>query len=281
MPEPLPGFWDRPVELDASLEQWLTPAWVAEALLERHFADLGPEDLVIEPGCGTGRWMRVLARLFPWTRVLGVEIDARLAEHARNAGCEVVVGDYGTVPLPAPTAIVGNWPFGIKTFERFLERSHRLLPQEGRCGVLTSVHSFQTSSRVLRYAEHWSIETELLPRDMFPNIESGLVFAMFRKERRRRLIGLGLYDETGAARALLAPYRAVTDEQPTTWRAAVESALERLGGCATLELIYAETTKPTGNQWWKEKIRQVLQRYAVRLDDGVWGLPSLASATVA
>jgi SAM-dependent methyltransferase len=255
------------------LEQWFTPSWVVEALLNRHFSDLTADDVVIDPGCGHGRWLRMLNHLFPATRAVGVEIDPRLAEKARANGCEVILGDFATVAIPiAPSALVGNWPFGARSFSRFLGRAHALLPNDGRCGVLTSIYNFQTTSRVLSYAEQWSIETEVLPRDMFPRLQDALVFATFRKNRRRILVGLGLYEETSAARLLKPHFRRLIDREPTTWWSAVESALKRLGGEASLGEIYAVTEKVTENKFWREKVRQVLQRHAYPVQRGRWAL---------
>jgi cyclopropane fatty-acyl-phospholipid synthase-like methyltransferase len=261
------------VELHADREQWLTPSWAAEALILRYFNDLTASDRVVEFGCGTGRWQRVLRHLFPETRSVGVESDPALAREAIDSGCEVIIGDACKVELPIePTVSMGNWPFAAATFNTFLKRSHEILPEEGRCGVLTTVYSFQTTSRVMQYLDHWSVNVELLPRDMFPRLQDALVFALFRKNTRRVMVGLGLYDVTSAARALGKHYRTLVDEKPTTWWAAIESALSRLGGEATLDQIYAITTRVTGNQYWREKIRQQLQLHAKPISKGRWAL---------
>lgn len=276
MTQPLLFRPDQPViALRQDYEQWLTPSWAAEALILRYFGDLAPSDSVVEFGCGTGRWQRVLRHLFPSVRSVGVEIDPALAREAIASGCEVIVGDACKVDLPIqPTVSLGNWPFAAATFNRFLKRSHEVLPDDGRCGVLTTVYSFQTTSRVMRYLDDWSVRVELLPRDIFPRLQDALVFALFQKNTRRILIGLGLYDETSAARALAKHYRTLVDENPTTWWAAVESALRRLGGEASLEEIYGLTEKVTANQYWRQKIRQQLQIHAKPVARGRWALAS-------
>ena len=42
--------------------QWMTPAWAAAELVERHFADLTADDLVIEPSCGRGAFLHAIVR---------------------------------------------------------------------------------------------------------------------------------------------------------------------------------------------------------------------------
>lgn len=275
----LPGFeHHHPTALRPDLEQWLTPAWAAEALLMRHYARLGAQDLVLEPGCGTGRWLRVLAELKPHVPSLGVEVDPRLAAIAQGHGVSVLVGDFTRLPLVGvePTLLIGNWPFAHKTFTAFLERAHQLLPEGGEAGVLTSVLAFKTTSVVMEHLQRWSIAVEVMPRDMFPRLRWPAVFARFTKDQCRRMWGLALYEETAAARGLKVRYRALADEHALTWRAVVLAALERLGGQAQLSVLYAEVEgmRPSQTQWWREKVRQVLQKYALSQGGGVWATRS-------
>lgn len=82
-------------------------------------AKIGPNDLVVEFGAGTGRiTTELLAR---GCRVLAVENDIRLAHGLidRFAGCDrlhVVAGDASTFPQPQGShRVVGNIPFAITT----------------------------------------------------------------------------------------------------------------------------------------------------------------------
>jgi SAM-dependent methyltransferase len=273
----LPGFEPREdLPRDPDLEQWMTPSWTAEALIERHYPHLSSADVVLEAGCGTGRWLRVLAQMHPAVRAIGVEIDPRLVADARAAGCEVVEGDYARVELAVrPTLVLGNWPFGYVVFSRFLARSHALLPEGGECGILTTSRTFQSTATVLERLDRWSMSVELLPREIFGHYPNPLVFGRFVKDRQRRLWGLALFDASAAARQLRKRYRTLAEQEPTTWRAVVFAALERLGGSAALPVLYAEIEqhRPTPNQWWREKVRQVLQRHARSLGRAEWALP--------
>lgn len=79
-------------------------------------AGVGPADLVVEIGAGTGVLTRALARRAG--RVLAIELDPRLAAKARGRlaahdNVEVVTADALRLPLPRrPFRVVANLPFG-------------------------------------------------------------------------------------------------------------------------------------------------------------------------
>jgi 23S rRNA (adenine-N6)-dimethyltransferase len=79
-------------------------------------AGVGPADLVVEIGAGTGVLTRALARRAG--RVLAIELDPRLAAKARcrlaaHDNVEVVAADALRLPLPRrPFRVVANLPFG-------------------------------------------------------------------------------------------------------------------------------------------------------------------------
>lgn len=248
------------------LGQYPTPVWVAEALCERHFSDLSSADFVAEPACGEGRFLGAVPSFVP---AIGIEIDPAKAEQARCAtGRSIITGDFCEVDLPAqPTVILGNPPFQLELVDRFLERSHSLLPDGGRVGFILPAYAFQTAARVAGYSDFWSIAQEMIPRNIFQGLKLPLVFAMFRKDRRRVLVGFALYRETADVQHLPRVYRDLLDQgSGPVWLRLVELALSRLGGEADLPQLYAEleSAKPSGNRWWKEKIRQTLRRYADR-----------------
>lgn len=263
------------------LGQFFTPDWAAEALVERYFGDLSSADRVIEPTCGRGAFLRAIPREVP---ALGVEIDERLAREAvRMSGRPVVVGDFRAVDLPwTPTAMIGNPPFQLRTIEGILERAHDLLPEDGRVGLILPCYVFQTPATVERIAARWSMRQDMIPRTLFQGgglLSKPLCFALLHKGRTRGMVGFALYHEAAAVARLQARYRALLAEgEGSVWAAVTRAALEALGGRATLAALYREIegARPTANRWWREKVRQQLQRLAVRVDAGTWALPEAA-----
>lgn len=262
------------------LGQWFTPDWAARALVEHYFPNLGSSDFVVEPSCGRGAFLRALPADVP---ALGVEIDPKLARAAeRLSGRPVVVGDFATCELPArPTALVGNPPFTLTTIQRFLDRACELLPDEGRAGLLLPAYTFQTSLTVEKMARRWSIRQDAVPRDLFPGLSLPLCFAVFTKGARRGLVNFALYHEQAAVRKLQKRYQQLLREgEGNVWAAVTRAALESLGGTATLQDLYQQIQghQPTGNPFWKEKVRQMLRNQAVRVGPGRWSLNQAMAA---
>ncbi len=257
-------------------DNYPTPLWVCEALIEEYFPDLDSGDFVLEPSCGPGRFLRALPAHVP---AMGVEIDPHLAETARVCtGRQIITGDFRTVPLNVrPTAIIGNPPFQVGLIEAFLDRAHTLLPEGGRLGFILPAYFFQTASRVTGYAKSWSIEQTMIPRDIYKQLRLPLVFALFSKNKRHTLVGFALYPQVAAVRGMADEYqhlaRAGTHGK-SAWRSVVESALQAMGGEATLEAIYqvVQGKRPTTNRFWKEQIRKVAQKHCVRVDRGRYAL---------
>lgn len=246
-----------------NLGQYPTPLWVAEALMERHFGDLDGRDSVLEPACGDGAFLRVVPRGTP---ALGIEIDPVMAELARRrSGREVITGDFTTVPLTfRPTVIVGNPPFKLGVIDRFLDRCFELLPEGGRAGFVLPTYAFQTAGRVARYGERWSLMQELIPRNIYPGLKLPLMFALFSKDRRRTMVGFALYREADDVSRMSNPYRELLSHcDGPLWKSVAEIALERLGGEADLQQIYAEveSNRPTQTRFWREKLRQTLRTF--------------------
>jgi len=264
----------------ARLGQYMTPDWAAEALIERYFADLSSRDQVIEPSCGRGAFLRAIPADVP---ALGVEIDAALAAEARRtSGRVVIVGDFRMVDIPIrPTAIIGNPPFAVRMIEDFLARADTLLEEDGRVGMILPAFTFQTSNTAARIAERWRVQQDMLPRDLFPKLQHPLCFALLSKGRERGLVNFALYYELAAVRRLQARYQQLLQQgEGSAWAAVTRAALEALGGRATLNRIYREIEghRPTMNQWWQAKVRQQLQRLAVRISAGEWALPEALAA---
>lgn len=259
------------------LGQYFTPRWVAEAIVERHFADLAPGSTVLEPSCGDGVFLHALP---DHVNAIGIEIDPRWAEVARrNTGRTVLLGDFLSVPLPARVdALIGNPPFQAETVARFLDRAHSLLDEGGKCGLILPAYVLQTSTKVMAMAQKWSIGQELLPRNIFPGLSMPIVFSMFTKEAQRRLFGFFLYREAAEIAQLQKPAREVLERSAkggSVWRQAVHAAFAHVAAdVAPLEALYRalEARRPTENPHFRAKVRQVLQRYPefVSVDRGVW-----------
>lgn len=258
----------------AELGQYFTPRWVAEAVVERHFAHLGRGDRVLEPSCGPGHFLLALPDEI---EAFGVEIDPVLAAQARAAtGREIICGDFLRVPIPGSvTHIIGNPPFSSDLVHGFLDRAHQLLPEGGTVGFLLPSYILQTSSKVALMNRKWSISAELMPRNIFPRLKLPLVFSLFRKDRERTLVGFFLFRETEDVSAMPRHIRAALEglAHGSVWRCAVRAAFATVGDVvASLEALYAAVERPTPNQHWREKVRQVLQVYPEfeRAADGRW-----------
>lgn len=266
--------------MNRDLDQWMTPDWAAVELVERYFGDLTLCDQVIEPSCGDGAFLRALPSHVP---VTGIEVDAELAAVAKaTSGRHVIIGDFLTAELPcAPAVILGNPPFRSSIVRAFLDRAWRLLPSGGRCAFILPAYTFQTASAVVDLNDRWGIRQDMLPRNLFERLRLPLCFAQFVKERHGRLIGFALYGEAQAVNRLERRYRALLAAgQRSAWSAVTRAALEALGGCADLPAIYREIEgfRPTTNRFWQAKVRQTVQRIAVRVGPARWALPKEQAA---
>jgi site-specific DNA-methyltransferase (adenine-specific) len=256
-------------------QQYLTPSWAAQLLVERHFAHLSSDDLVLEPSCGAGAFLSAIPDYVP---AVGVEIDSELAARAIAAtGRQVIVGDFRMVDLPLqPTVVIGNPPFRSDTVHEFLDRAWMLLPDEGRVGFILPCYTFQTSLTVERLAARWSLQQEMIPRDLFPRLSLPICFALLTKGPRRDMVSFSLYHELVAVKRLAARYRALLAAgEGSVWAAVTRAAFEALGGAADLETLYREIEgiRPTTNKFWQAKVRQTVQRIAERVGPGRWALP--------
>lgn len=244
--------------------QFFTPMWVAEALVERHFPHLGSGDVVIEPSCGLGSFLKPIPAD---VRAIGVEIDPVVAALARQeTGREIIEGDFRTVPLSVrPTVVIGNPPFKVRLIEQFLDRAHELLPEGGSAGFLLPAYFLQTSSRVAAYAERFSITAEIIPRDIYRGLKHPLIFALFSKDARRLLVGVSLMREAADVAGMEAQFKErLQASRGPLWKEVCQRALESLGGEADLSAIYIAISgkRPTRTEFWKEKVRQTLRRYS-------------------
>lgn len=247
---------------DKDKHQWFTPTWAGQVLFREHFSGLGKDDLVLEPTCGIGTFLNAVPRDIP---AFGIEIDPVLARIARGStGREILEGDFTKIDLEErkPTAVIGNPPFDLDVIDAIFDRCHDLLPYGGKVGFIMPAYAFQTASRVVRYARRWSLEQDMLPRNIFKEMQKPICFAVLTKDGGGRMRGFSLYQELHDVNSM---NRWVVDELSTgkaPWKAVVSKAIEELGGRAKLQEIYEVVgpRRPTGNNWWRAKVRQTLTR---------------------
>lgn len=201
---------------------------------------------------------------------VGVELDPVLASKAGDR-CRhpVLCGDFlhAVKTLPPADVVFGNPPFVLSFFESLMAAVRRHARKSVQCGFLLPVYFFQTSRRCVRWAEDWHVSLNMLPRDLFPGLRLPICFAEFERGRTG-LTGFWLHKELQDLRDA----GVSTVASSRTWREIVRESLDRLGGRAALQDVYAQVAgndHPLGT-WWKAKVRQTLQRYFTRETRGVW-----------
>ncbi len=247
------------------LGQYVLPEWGAEALVEQFYGRLGPHEKVVDVGAGTGAILKAIPR---HVEAVGVEIDPAMADYcAENSGRPVIVGDFCQVELPfRPTLFVSNPPFKRRLVDKMLRKMHALLPDgSGRVGMLLPAYMFQWAKPTLGWAELFTMEQTMVPREIFPNLLRPLVFVQFHKERIRKLFGFALYQACADVSGFSKPAKLIlVNGKPgrSAWRAVIDEALSALGGKGTLAEIYdfVSSRRPTANVWWKQQIRKQLRR---------------------
>lgn len=260
-------------EFDHSLGQFMTPAWVASAIVERELPDLPAGALVLEPTAGTGRFLDALP---PHVRAVGVEIDPRLAAIARAKGHEIIQGDFRTCELPFDRVDygIGNPPFSAGIIDQILARAKHLFRKGGKLSFILPSYALQNPARILAWHQDWGLEQIAIPRTIWPRLHCPLVLATFTRDSRV-LKGFFLYHETVEVQSMPAVYRKAAAEGRSGWRAVVTEALRRLGGKGTLRQVYAEVApaRPTENKHWQARIRATLRENAFkRIGNGEYAL---------
>jgi len=267
-------FPDVPVAVAPAIDYYPTPSWLAHALVAR--AALRSRETVLEPTCGDGA---ILAQIPANVRAIGIEVDPVLATAARSAtGREIVVGDVLETALPVPLdAVIANPPFAQLFVERLFTRLHGALVDGGRMVMLLSAHLFQTSTTVVRYADRFALEVELVPRDVFPGLQRPLVIATMRKTGERRIVGIAFAREIADLRKVPDTYRLILERSRTNvYVAAAERALQEIGRPATVDEVSAiiEGRRPTATRWWREALRRALAQSFERVAPGTYAIPN-------
>ena len=265
---------ERP-ETDPSLDQYFTPRWAADLLVMDALRGMGDVS-VLEPAAGDGA---ILGAIPPSCAALGVEIDPVMADAARRiTGREVLTGDLRTVDLEGRTfeAVVSNPPFDAAIIDALVSRAYDMIPDGGVVGLVLPAHIPASSARIERWGARFSIETRLLPRNLFPRLTLPLVWTRMIRTRHRTLVGLFLFDEQSDVSAM--PARARRRLQSGgTWRDVIADALAAIGGEGDLREIYGavEPRRTSPNPHWRDKTRQVLAGYGdtfTRIDATRWRL---------
>ncbi len=243
-----------------SLDQYLTPEWFAAALVDQ--ADIRPGARVVDIGCGRGAFLKAIPA---HAQAVGVEIDPAMAAYTEeNSGRSVIVGDFEQVTLPfQPTIFMGNPPYKFTQICRWLEKMHRLLREdEGRVEAMLPAYFFQTSQNVVAWSDRWSLEQRMIPRDIFPGLKYSLVWAIFRKERLRRMFGFMLYREAAEVKELPKDVKLMLVHgrpRKGAWAAVVDAAIALRGPLHLREIYeYVCGRRPSGNPAWQEQVRKVL-----------------------
>lgn len=264
------------------LGQCLTPGWAAELFVRDYEERYGfsKDEVVCEPSAGAGA---ILGAIPKNIRAFGVELDERLAEYAReNTGRAVIVGDFRTVDLPEnPTLLIGNPPFPLDVLDGFIERGYHLLPEGGRMALILPCYAFQTAKRVVRYAEQFSIEQRMIPRNIFRDLSIPLMTTVWTKGSERKLIGFAFYRETVDVHNVPKKFREILEGQGrSVWLRMITEAMRELGGTATNKDIYKKVIPkaPPSNNHPEEQIRKVLQKNFRSVREGVWAFPEEMAA---
>lgn len=259
-----------------NLCQYFTPAWAASLLLERHFPSLTSQDVVADLCCGDGRFLMAIPS---HVQGYGVEIDPVAAQEARNnSGRLVITGNCLTVDLPQrPTVVITNPPFQLSLVEQLLKRCYEAMENGGRVGMILPVYMVQTSRTALRLFGKWSVDQELIPRDMFQGLENPLMFMNFQKSKTVQVSGFFLYTQTASLHSLRKEYKerfAGNGSRASVWKETIWAALKFLGGSGSLKQIYEviENGRPTSNPFWREQIRKVAGKHFKRVDEGIYCL---------
>lgn len=164
----------------------------------------------------------------------------------------------------------------FEIIDAILDRCHELLPPGGRAGFILPAYAFQTASRLVTYASRWSVEQEMIPRNLFKGMMKPLCFAVFSKDGFGNLRGFSLYRELDSVNRMPKWAARELSTARSPWKTVVVKVLIAMGGEATLAEIYdaVKPLRPTDNTWWQAKVRQTLGRSGAfrRVADSRWAL---------
>lgn len=114
----------------------------------REVAKLAAPTRILEVGCGTGRNLVNLCRIFPRAQVTGIDLSETMLEVARRKAApygsriRLLHGAYGATPMggedPAPDLILFSYALSMFNpgFEAAIESAHRDLAAGGHVAVV-------------------------------------------------------------------------------------------------------------------------------------------------
>jgi hypothetical protein len=259
--------------------QYMTPAWASSMLVAQFFPNIPKDFYLVEPSCGHGSFLNALPS---YVDAVGVELDPAVAKVAEyNTGRKIYNQSILDFKPDRPVnAMVGNPPFSTKLLTAMLCQAADYLVDGGKIGLILSAHMAQYASTVTGWTKDYSIESHMLPRDIYRDLTKPLCFMMFTKEAQGKLFGFALYHETVAVNSLSKDIKRlfVRGGKGPLWARVVEDAILANGGKASLSQIYlyVQNRRPTENQFWKDKIRQVARQYFHSVSRGLYEHPNKA-----
>lgn len=275
LPEAKPA--DR---LNPGLSQYMTPAWASSLIVNKFYPSLSENDFCVEPSCGQGSFLNAIPDNVP---AIGIEVDPVLAQEARYLTGRVVhEADVLEFKFDRPVShMIGNIPFHTKFLSDLLDKAKGEVVAGGTVGLILSCHMLQTSSNISLWSKDWSIDTHMMPRNIYPGLSKALCFSVFTKDKRQLFKGMALYLETEEINSLDREIKRIFVEQGkgSVWGRVIESALISLGGKGSLKQVYefVEGRRPTKNPAWKQQIRKVIRSgLFVDLGGAVYAHPNFA-----
>ncbi len=203
---------------------------VSRSLISRivGYADLKPEDVVLEVGCGTGNLTKELLRR---CKVVGIEKDSKMVEklHRRfkieidSGRFTLMHGDALLVEFPPFTKFVSNIPYKISsplTFKLFKhsyklavvmyqkEFAERLCGEDSRLGVIAKAYCTAEILEIVKPSAFrprpkvYSAVVKILPEPKvavknLPLFEKFVTFAFSMRRKRMQKIARAFMERTG------------------------------------------------------------------------------------
>jgi hypothetical protein len=129
-----------------------TPRWLAERVAE--LAEIGPDDVVLEPSAGQG----AIAELLPVDRTLCIEASSLRCKILRARGLEVDCADFlkGAHDGATVTRVCMNPPFDRGQWERHVQHAAGLLTGRGARLVAVLPASAPAKLKLPGFALSWS-----------------------------------------------------------------------------------------------------------------------------